>query len=295
MERMTVTALTLSAALLVALAAPSNAGIIYLTAESAGSNFSHLVSYDTGTGTQSDLGMIQGRKYTTDLACNADGGLYGVGWSNAGANGTAHLFRITPDSDGSGATWSMETVKSNRMDRTVNSAVFDDQGALYVASAYGSLQKLQLDRHGRQWEVVASADMDWGAAGDLAFSADGADLYVSLAGGKLGKVNFDADSNRFGRVSVIGDTGYDNLYGLAMVDGTLYGTTAGRGNYDNSYLVELDPETASACAVTYLGTGVWGAASGGGGQAVPEPASLMILALGGLALPIRRAIRRRTR
>jgi len=253
-----------------------------------------LTMYDTDAAVKTDLGLIQGRKYTTDLATDADGTLYGVGWANASARGTAHLFTVTPDENGNRATWSMETVKSNRMDRTVNSAAFDGNGALYVASAHGVLQKLELDGRRGQWNVVASADMHWNAGGDLAFSADGASLYVALAGGKLGTVNFDADSRRFGRVSVIGDTGYDNLFGLAMVDGALYGTTAGRGNYGRSFLIEIDPDTMATAALADLGTGVWGAAVGPS-QAVPEPASLAILALGGMALPARRAIRRRAR
>ncbi|MHC4716460.1 MAG: PEP-CTERM sorting domain-containing protein [Planctomycetota bacterium] len=292
MERTSVTAPALLAALLVATAAPSNAGVIYLTAESGG--FSHLHSYDTVTGVTSDCGIIQGRRYTTDLAYSPEGDLYGVGWANSRAGGTARLFTIDPGDEDSPAGWSMETVKSNRMDRAVNSATFDDEGSLYVASAFGSFQKLEYDATGDRWNVVRSARMVCAASGDLAFGADGSDLYVSLRGGKLGKVDFDAGSGDFGRVTVIGHTGYANIFGLAMVDGILYGTTAGRGNYDRSYLVEIDPDTAAASQIAYLGTGVWGAA-GVVGEPVPEPSTLALIALGCLFLPVRRAGWRRTR
>jgi len=286
MER-TGKALVVLVAVVLAVHAVSSAGTIYFTTESR-CDFSHLWSYDTDTGQKTDRGVIQGRQYTTDLAFDPSGNLHGVGWNNSQANGSSKLYQITPGDADHRARWSMETVKSSKMDRTVNSAIFDGQGDLFVASDAGSFQKLTYDADRGRWKVEKTAWIGQPAGGDLAFSSDGSSLYVTLRGGELATIDFDVDSATFGQASVVGQTGYDDIFGLAMADGVLYGTTAD-GNYGPSHLVQIDPNTAATTFVADLGCGVWGAAGGSYGQPVPEPATLILIAVGALTMGFKKA------
>lgn len=263
---------------------PSSAGLIWYAAETAGSTgWSHLYNIDTATSAIADRGLIHGQRYITDLAIDVDGVLYGVGWKNGMANGSSKLYKITPGDADTWAQWEIVTVKSSKMNRTVNGAVMQG-GDLYVSSFNGTFQKLSLDAAHDRWEVVKNVQTGYALGGDLAFSGDGSALYVALQGGVLGRMNYDAASKDFGKVTTIGNSGYDDLYGLAWTDGKLYATTNGHSGYGTSYLVSLDVQTALAGVPVSLGRGVWGAASG---PAVPEPATLVILA-GGVALVIRR-------
>jgi len=265
-----------------ACALPSSAGIIWYTAETGGSSgWSHLYSIDTATSAIADRGLIHGQRYITDLAIDVDGVLYAVGWANGMANGSSKLYKITPGDANTSAQWQIVTIKSNRMDRTVNGAVMQD-GDLFVSASDGRFQKLSFDAGHDRWVVVKSINTGHASAGDLAFSGDGSTLYVALQGGSLGRVNFDSNSGNFGHVTVIGSSGYNDLYGLAWTDGKLYGTTNGHSGYDISYLVNLDTLTALASNPVALCQGVWGAAAGL--PMVPEPATMGVLAVGATLL-----------
>jgi uncharacterized membrane protein YuzA (DUF378 family) len=229
--------------------------------------------------------VIQSQRYVTDLAIDANGILYGVGWTNAQASGS-RMFRITPGTADTIATWEAVKVKSNSMDRAVNAAVIQD-GSMYVASALGTFQQLSYDPSKDRWQVTRTDAMNYNPGGDLAFSADGQTLYVTLNTGALGTVNFDALSNAFGHVTVIGQTGYSQVFGLAQTGGVLYGFASNSANYGNSYLVVLNPVTGLATGPVPLNVPVWGAAAGGqtsGGGGVPEPMTIALFGLGGLCI-----------
>lgn len=280
----TATILTILAALAIA-ADSARAGLIYYSQE-ATSGFSHLYSYDTSTGGITDRGLIHGQRYVTDIAFDPSGELFGVGWTNSKASGTSKLYTIAPGSDTQWADWAIETVKSNKMDRSVNAAAFGPAGSLYVASAGGEFQKLTFNAKHHRWEVARTADMAIASGGDLAFSGDGQTLYAALSGGRLATIDFDANSATFGRQSVIGSVGCGEIYGLAMVEDQLYGTTISGGNYGPSRLVRIDTQTGQAAFVADLGNGVWGAAGSAG--PVPEPVTLGLLALGTFGMICRR-------
>ncbi|GAH62160.1 unnamed protein product, partial [marine sediment metagenome] len=237
--------------LLLLTAIPAHAALIFYSTE-GGRDFSHLYSYETATGAISDQGLLRGRRYTTDLAVDPAGALYGVGWSNARATGAFRLFEIEPGDDGSGS-WRPQTVQADHVPPTVAGAVFDGEGNLYVCSSSGILQKLTYDGDQDLWVVAKTGHMGAEAGGDLAFSADARALYVALAGGVLATLDFQAASSTFGQAAVIGPTGYEEVAGLAMVDGVLYGTTNTSGGYGQSYLIQIDPLTAESSVVADLG------------------------------------------
>ena len=275
-------------------AIPAQAGFLYYVAENPGaSDFSHLYAYDPGSATIVDRGVIHGRKYTTDLATDLQGELYGVAWSDAGANGTASLFAITPGDEYAAASWQLETVKSNKMARDVAATAFGPDGALYASSASGDLQKLVYDATQDRWNVVKTESMGVPSAGDLAFSSDGLTLYAAVTGGRLATIDYDVNSITFGQATIIGPTGYDDLSGLAMIDGALYGTTLTGGQYGQSSLIQIDPLTGAAAHVADLGAGVWGATAASG--AVPEPIALGLLLASGMIVQFKRYRKLRVR
>jgi len=267
------------------LAAPSPGAVIYYTAEST-SGWAHLYSIDTDSARITDRGEMYRHGYVTDLAFDDDGTLYGVGWANASANGTAKLYEIVPGDANTAADWIIETVRANRMERSVNAAVIGPDG-LFVASDSGKLQQLLHDVDRDRWEVVASGPMGMASDGDLAFGDDG-ELYASVGGGKIATVNYDALSKDFGEAMVLFDTSARALFGLAFSEGELFGFTNPAGNYGPSSLVRIDLGTGALTEVASLDVAVWGAAIGPDDAVIPEPGAMALLAMGGLACLVRR-------
>ena len=280
------TTVTVSAFVVFFCASQTLGGIIWYTAEADNSRgWSHLFSVDTASGEIEDRGELHGLRYVTDLAMDQDGALYGVGWTNGHANGTSKLYRFTPGDETTRADWDIVKIKSNKMERSVNAAVLKD-GDLYIASAQGKIQKLSYEARHDRWNVVKTASLGYRSSGDLAFDATGETLYITLAGGSLGTVNFDTSSKNFGNVNVLGNSGYGELFGLAMVDNSLYATTNGPGNYEPSYLVQLGFTEGEASNPLFLDQFVWGAVEQT--SLIPEPTTTVVLALGGWLALIRR-------
>ena len=267
------------------LAAPAPGAVIYYTAESA-SGWAHLYSIDTDSARIADRGELHGQRYVTDLAFDYGGALYGVGWANGSANGTAKLYEIVPGDADTAADWAIETVRANRMERSVNAAEIGPDG-LFVASVSGTLQQLLYDGDRDRWKVVASGPMGMASDGDLAFGDDGT-LYAAVGGGKIATVNYDALSEDFGQAMVLFDTSARALFGLAFSEGELFGFTNPAGNYGRSSLVRIDLGTGALTEVASLDVAVWGAAAGPGNAVVPEPGAMALLAVGGLACLARR-------
>jgi len=284
---------------------PSWASLIYYTAQvDPPGSFSHLYSVALETGQITDLGAIDGMQYVTDLASGDDGTLYGVAWSDGQATGGGELFTIIPGDEQTPAYVHAVNVASGEMLKDANAAaVLADE--LFVASSKGKFQKLAYDPDADAWQVVKTAKLKaqgkkgkgkgkgggkLGSGGDLAFSSDRSRLYIALSGGALGTVDFDSSSPDFGKVTVIGPTGYDEITGLAMIDGQLYGTTNGPDFAGDSFLVRLDTTTGQASVPSELIGSAWGAAPGG--NAVPEAGTLSLILSGAVALLVQQVRKR---
>jgi hypothetical protein len=279
--------LTLTGAVVFFCALHAPAGIIWYTTEAQASDgWAHLYSMDTKTSTITDRGEIHGQRYITDLAMDDDETLYAVGWNNPHALGSSKLYKITPGDEDNWAGWEIVTVKSNNMARTVNAAAMLD-GDLYIASSSGELQKLNYDVSHNYWEVTKTGRLGYYSGGDLSFSPEGETLYIALADGYLGSVDFDQGSGDFGKVSIIGDSGCDELFGLATVDGRLYATTNSSDRYTHSSLVSVNTDTAEVSDSIMLDRFAWGAV-GDIYTVIPEPTSAALLLLGGVFVILRR-------
>ena len=106
--------------------------------------------------------------------------------------------------------------------------------------------------------------------GDLAFDSSG-NLFLSATGqsGKCEPRGLDLET-------LIGATGFGNLFGLAYTGGTLFATTSG------GELISLSTVTGAGTLVANSGVVANGAAA-----TVPEPTALLLLGAGlGLACPV---------
>ncbi len=275
----------------------ASASLIYYTAQgdSPGS-FSNLYSVQTDTGTITDRGILTGQAYVTDLAFDIAGTLYGVGWSDASASGFSSLFTITPGDGANPAQVNVLTVKSNKMQKDVVAAAMSAAGDLYVASAAGRFQKFVYELAADRWVAettawLAAGPSRYDAVGDLAFSADGLILYITIEGGLLGSVDFDVSSGGFGQISVIGPSGYDEITGLVFTGGVLYGTGGSAGGYGPSFLVSLDTGTGAASGAVAISDNVWGASAGP--APIPEATTVSLVVGGAIVLLIQQLSRRR--
>jgi hypothetical protein len=258
---------------------PAQGGTMWFSTESD-CDFSHLYSVDTDTSVVTDRGSIRGLNYLTDIAVTDTGTLYGVGWNNGKASGNSSLYVITPGSASTAGSYSELDIKSNKLQNSVNGLAWRD-GQLYACSDNGKFQVMEYKDD--RWEVTNDGSMHADGGGDLAFASDGT-LYVALQNGYLGTIGLDGPPGQVGRATVIGQSGYQNLFGLASIDGTLFGTTV-QGYCNESQLVRLDTVTGRGYDAVSLPNNVWGAT---GYTAVPEPATICLIGVGGSLLVLRR-------
>jgi hypothetical protein len=117
----------------------------------------------------------------------------------------------------------------------INALTADSKGDLYGASTGGTLYKINK-------ATGASAvvgPLGFGSSGDLAFTADGA-LYATV---KQNTFTTDALARvdvATGKATIIGDTGYADVYGLNVQGGVMYALTV------KGQLLTLNPASARA-------------------------------------------------
>lgn len=188
----------------------------------------------------------------TDLAVAPDGSLYGIDGSR--------LWRIDPASGRSKAVGALRNY--------MNALVFGHDGLLYAA---GGSALYTLDPATAAARTIGSLS-PYLSAGDLAEGPDNS-LFLTTHGGELVRVDrWNA------RSTLVGRTGLEDIFGLAYVDGLLYGMT-----HDNPTVYVINPQTAAAQPLFSVPAplgGIYGASP----THLPEPGIASLLLVGAMAL-----------
>jgi uncharacterized protein (TIGR03437 family) len=182
-----------------------------------------------------------------------DGTLYGI--SFADIFGSSSLFSLNPNT-GAGTAIGGTGV-------SLNALAFSRTGTLYAAGG-DSLYTINTTSGSATLIGSGSGSGSYNSSGDLEFDSAGSLYLTSLNSGSSDQL-FSV-SPTTGQGSIIGSIGFDNVYGLAYFNGTLYGFTAG------GQVITIDTTTGAGTFVANYAPGFDGAtvcdASGGG----PSPA-----------------------
>ncbi|MFI5379503.1 MAG: SMP-30/gluconolactonase/LRE family protein [Tepidisphaerales bacterium] len=221
-----------------------------------------LAMLDLSTGASSVIGTLP--SVMTDIALSPSGELFGVDLNS--------LWRID-----------LTTAQGTRVGSTgytLNALTFAPDGTLYAA---GLDRLVTLDTTTGSATSIGIID-PYGSAGDLVFDSAG-QLLLTTTDNNLLRLDPHTASP-----TLIGHLDHTNVFGLAMVDGTLYGVSD-----SERVSFTIDPATAATGPATALPpslVGAYGATSSASNNpvaaAVPEPAGLCLLAAAVLLLPRRR-------
>lgn len=236
----------------------------------AGSN-GDLYMIDPTTGTTTLIGAMGVTMY--DIA-EYDGALYGI-------NGTSDLYSIN-------TTTGHATEIGTGTGEALNSLTFNSSGVLYAAGL-NTTDMYTIDYMGAgagaATEVAGETNSTaYNASGDLEFI--GSTLYLLVGGDTGGASSLDTVNLATGALTVLGATGYDNVFGLSYLNGTLYGFTDPTSGTDE--VISLSTTTGAGAIVHSYSPGFYGATDDPY-VATPEPATF---GLAGLALVAISALRR---
>ncbi len=222
-----------------------------------------LAMLDLSTGVSGVIGTLP--SVMTDIALSPSGELYGVDFSI--------LWRIDP------AT--AHATRIGATGYTLNALTFAPDGTLYAAGVGGLIT---LDIRTASATLVGNI-APYISAGDLVFDSAG-QLLFTTTDNKLLRLDPHTATP-----AVIGTLDHTSVFGLAMVDGILYGVSD-----SERVSFTIDPATAATGPAMMLPNslaGAYGATSSAANATVatvitPEPAGLSLLVAASLLLTRRR-------
>jgi len=135
---------------------------------------------------------------------------------------------------------------------TLNALVSAPDGALFAADAQGDVWRVN-PTTGRG-TLIGNYGTGLSSSGDLAWGPDGR-LYGSVFASWSPTDLLIAVDPASGRATLVGDTGFDDVFGLAVLGGVLYGLTT------DGFLITLDMTSGRGAFAGDLGPSFWGAAS----------------------------------
>lgn len=255
-----------------------------LFAASAAGGAGELYTLDPTTGAMVlDIGALNdvtGANYgVTGLAFNPiTGVLYG---SSSNSNATTRARLITIDINTALVTeiglFNAGPVNGSGVPSTMGDIAFDAAGNLYGVGTIGGPQLYSINTTTGQATVIGSTGLTSTTGGGLAISSGGV-FYGTPTSTRFG--TYDSGTGAFTNIANPTKPVGGAYAGLAFNgSGTLYGLNLGAGSPPPSHLVTIDPLTGN---VTDLGESV-GSLDAIAFQAVPEPATMVVLSLGALA------------
>jgi hypothetical protein len=229
-----------------------------------------LGTLDVGTGAFSEIAPLSTSGYTiTGMGFGTDGEIYGLGYKyGSGTNGD--LFRIDP---------------------TTGAAT--DLGQTGLAPVGGAITSsgvlFGIDGFNNNLSSVTPPSPSSTLIGTLPFSSDGlvaigpdGHLYATGLGGNADGNLYRVDTTSAAS-TLVGNTGHADLYAGTFVGSNLYGF-----GFNTNEIVTIDTSTAATSQVATAnlpsGYAVWAAATSSSVSIVPEPSSLAVGLVGGLAL-----------
>ncbi len=234
---------------------PAKASPILFINDSAG----RLATVDVADGTATLIGSMG--VVMTDIAFDPSGNLFGLDFTN--------LYTINS------TTAAVSLIGAHGVDEG-NALVFATDGTLFAAGA-GTTSLFTLSPG--TGASTAIADIGFASAGDLAFI--NGDFFLSSLQDQLIRIDLGSPTT----ASVIGSFGFSNVFGLATAeDGVLYGIA-------ETEVFSVNTGTgAGTLASDYRGQGI--SQSFGSSfvseAVIPEPSTLLLLAVGSAMLSAKR-------
>lgn len=190
-------------------------GIIYLSTSSG-----QILRIDTQTGEQRQV--YQGRTFT-DIAVASSGKLYGSTFNS--------LFAIDP------VTGKETLIGQFGSGLSINALTFSPDGRLYGADS--NTGKLFLISP-QTAQTVEMGSLGGASSGDIIFNGR-SQILATVKGATTDRLV--AVDTTTGNSEVLGDLGFRDVYGLALLNGVLTGFTA------NGQKLQIDPQTGKATVV----------------------------------------------